>query len=145
MDESQSHLAYAFGTGPTEEISQVPEREPDQEMCDVGDNTEDQLWSEAEIAAKATEILAIDSFDRVLPLSPHQKRELETVWTRSKSGGSSMLQSNVVEPEWLKKLREEVLFGGTDDRKLEEVDEAGLVNEIQANLRSLVNGLEDDQ
>ncbi|KAG0141558.1 hypothetical protein CROQUDRAFT_663654 [Cronartium quercuum f. sp. fusiforme G11] len=149
MDESRSHLGYAFAGPVPHQPMPTPQPEPqasenDNEVTEM--EGEDSLAdrSEAEIAARASQILAIEATGRVLPLSAQQARELDTVWTCSRPsvGLPTYVNSQNGGPVWLERLREDVLFD-TAGRSV--VEEAELVGEIQANLRSLVNRLDEDQ
>lgn len=172
--DSRSHLGYAFAAPPTDhdpslsdhDISNNSHRldrdgtDTQSEQDDDLEEAEDSLahQSEAEVARRAAQILALDSRGRPLPLSPKQARMLDGVWTRSSPvihhSSTSTLNSSeasgldaipkaesVRKPGWLEKLRESVLFEPPSGKAEEQV----LVRQIQDNLRSMVNELGNDE
>ncbi|POW00534.1 hypothetical protein PSTT_13089 [Puccinia striiformis] len=112
---------------------------------------EDFDTSESEVLQRALGILGLDQAGRVLPLSADQEVLLHSLWAKP---GAADLRSGLapvaakpldpnsaLAPQWLRNLRQSVLFTPPSDPQEEE----NLLNAIKKNLSSIVNNLSEDQ
>lgn len=159
-DQSKTHITESSSS------SEIKAQEYRSEI--EQDSMDSSSFDSGDIEKIVAEILCIDSNGKLLPYTLGQIKSLQTVWDPSTTIPStttvttqsvhqqdfgSHQNQTTLEPIWLKNLRESVLFEGSRSRSerlggtadSEDLEEPELVFEIQQNLRSLVNNLNEDQ
>ncbi|KAH9813572.1 hypothetical protein DFH28DRAFT_332610 [Melampsora americana] len=115
-----------------------------------GSLNESSLESYHRFETLISEILCLDSNGKRLPYNSNQLNSLKSVWNSNLTGNPSNHHQDfdddslMNEPIWLKKLRENVLFERNENDDQTQ-DQTSLVFEIQTNLKSLINQLNQDQ
>ncbi|EGG06366.1 uncharacterized protein MELLADRAFT_71900 [Melampsora larici-populina 98AG31] len=163
-NQSKSNLTSSSASS-----SEIKRNESQSDLIEGEFNEESfELDDSSKLEKLVSEILCLDSNGQLLPYNSNQIKSLQSVWNSANSNhtithpSSDSVQDREwfndqtqrIEPIWLKNLRESVLFDGSKSnetqnfqtyQKINSIQEDELVFEIQQNLRSLVNGLNQDQ